>query len=102
MELARNFEIASSCRSVTLGSIEPDQQYPVVHAERINTRYDQSVLLAILDSPATTVKLFLPKRDGDVSDEVLEVVNCKRVVLYLIYKGKCPKTNSYILELKRQ
>jgi hypothetical protein len=29
----------------SLGSLEPDQQYPIVYAERINTRYGQSVLL---------------------------------------------------------
>jgi hypothetical protein len=91
MELDRKFEIATSCRSVTLGSLEPDQQYPIVHAERINTRYGQSVLLAILDSPTTSIKVFMPKRYGDVvSEEDLRVINSKRMILYLIYKGTCP------------
>ena len=39
MELDRKFEIATSCRSVSLGSLEPDQRYPFVQSERINTRY---------------------------------------------------------------
>ena len=47
MELDRKFEIATSCQSVSLGSLEPDQRFPIVHAERINTRYGQSVLLAV-------------------------------------------------------
>ena len=55
MELDHKFEIAMSCRSLLLGSLEPDQCYPIVHAERINTRYGQSVLLAILDSPTNSV-----------------------------------------------
>ena len=76
MELDRKFEIATSCRSVSLRSLEPDQQYPIVHAERINMRYGQSVLLAILYSPTTSVKVFLPRRYGDVvSDEDLQVIN---------------------------
>jgi len=58
MELDRKFEIAKPYRSVSLGSLEPDQQYPIVHAERLNTRYGLSVLLAILDSPTTSVKVF--------------------------------------------
>ena len=58
MELDRKFEIATLCRSVVLGSLVPDQQYPIVHAGRINTRYFQSVLLAVLDSPNTSVKFF--------------------------------------------
>ena len=37
-----------------------------------------------------------------VSDEDLEAINTQRVALLLIYKGTCPRSNSYILELKRQ
>jgi len=55
MDLDRKFEIATSCRSVSLGSLEPDRPCPIVHAERINTRYGQSVLVAILDSQTTSV-----------------------------------------------
>ena len=103
MELDRKFQIATSRRSVTLGSLVPDQQYPIVHEERMNTRYGQSVLFAILDSPTTSVKVFLPRRNSDVfSDEDLQTINSQRVVLYLIHKVTCPKSNSYILELKRQ
>ena len=92
MELDRKFKIATSFRSVSLGSLEHDQQYPIVHAERINTRYRQSVLLAILDPPTTSVKVFLLTWYGDVaSDEDLQVINSKHVALYLIYKGTCPK-----------
>ena len=45
MEFDRKFEIAISC-SVSLGSLESDRAYPIVHAESINTRYGQSVLVA--------------------------------------------------------
>jgi len=58
MELYRKFEIATSCRSVSLGLLEPDQQYLIFYEKRINTGYGQSVLLAILDMPATSVKVF--------------------------------------------
>ena len=93
MEHDRKFEIATSCRSVYLGSLEPDQKYPIVHAERINTRYGQSVLLAMLDT-TTTVKISLPKRYGDVvADEDLKVINSNRLALYPIYKRTCPKSN---------
>ena len=76
MELDRKFEIATSCRSVSLGSLEPDRLYPIVHAERINTRYGQSVLVAIMDSPSSSVKFFLPRRYGDVVfDQDMEAIN---------------------------
>ena len=62
MELDSKFEIATSYRSVSLCSLEPDEQYPIAHAERINTRYWQSVLSAFLDVPTKSVKFFLQKR----------------------------------------
>ena len=64
MGLDCKFEIAMSCRSVLLRSLEPDQQYPIVHAKHINTRYGQSVLLAILQSPTTSGRSFY--RNGTV------------------------------------
>ena len=70
MELDRKFEADMLCRSVSLGSLEPNQQYPIDHAERINSLYGQSVLLGILDSPTSSVKIFLPKRYGDDVSEV--------------------------------
>ena len=103
MELDRKFQMATACRSLTIGSLRPDQQYPVVHAERVNTRYGPSVLLAILENSASSVKVFLPRRYGEVvSDEDIEDINSGRVLLYLVYKGTCPKSNSYVLELQRQ
>ena len=103
MELERKFEIATSCRSVSLGSLEHDREYPIVHAERINTCYGRSVLVAIMDSPTSSAKIFLPRRYGDVvSEEELEAINSQRVALLLIYKGTCPRSNSYILEFKRR
>jgi hypothetical protein len=72
MKFDRKFKMATSCRLVTLGSLQPDQKYSIIHAECINTRYGKSVLLAILDSSTTSVKVFLPKRYGDgVSEEDL-------------------------------
>ena len=103
MKLDRKFEIPTSYRSVSLGSLEPDRAYPIVHAERKNTRYGHSVLVAIMDSPSSSVKVFLPKRYGDVvSDEDLEDINAQRVALLLIYKRTCLRPNSYILDLKGQ
>ena len=103
MEIDRKFDIAPSCRSVSLGSLEPDHQYPTLYDERINTRYGHSVLLGILDSPTSSVKVFRPRRYGDViSDEDLQAINSKRVAVCLIYNGTCPRSNSYTLEQKRQ
>ena len=56
-----------------------------------------------MDSPTSYVKVFLLRPFGDVvSDEDLEAINTQRVALLLAYKGTCARSNSYILELKRQ
>ena len=95
MEFDRKFEIATSCRSVSLGSLEPDGAYPIVHAEGINTRYGQGVLVVITDSPTSFVKDFLPRSYDDVvSEEDLEAISSQLVALLLIYKGTCPRSNS--------
>ena len=98
MELDRKFQMAMTCGSVTIGSLHPDRQYFIVHAERVYKRYGQSVLFVILDSPTTTVKMFLSKCYYDVvSEEDIEDINSKRVLLYRIYKETCVKSKSYIL-----
>ena len=82
--------------------LEPDRAYPI-RAECINTRYGQSVLVGIMDSPTSSVEVFLTRRYGDVvSDEDLEAINTQRVALLLVYKETCARSNSHILELKRQ
>ena len=103
MEPDSKFEIATSCSSISLGSLEPERPYPLLHAGRINMRYGQSILFAIMYSPTSSVKGFLPRLYGDlVSEEDLEAINSQRVALLLVYKGTCPRSNSYILELRTQ
>ena len=55
-----------------------------------------------MDSPTSSVKVFIPRRYGDVVSEDLEASDSQRVGLLLIYKGTCPISNLYILELKRR
>ena len=62
-----------------------------------------SVLLPILDSLTSTVKVFLPKRYCDViSDEDIEEINSKRVILYLNYSGTCVNSYLYIMAIQKQ
>ena len=94
MELDRKFEIAMSCRSISLGSLVLERAYPIVHAQRINTRYGLIVLVAIVDTPTSSVKIYLPRRYGNVvSDENLEAINSESVAILLIYKWTCPRSN---------
>jgi hypothetical protein len=100
MELDFKFQM---CNTLTFGSLHPDHQYHFAHSERVNTRYVHSVLIPVLVSPTTSLKLFLPEQYSEVvSVQDIEDTNSKRVLLYLIYKRTSAKSNLYILELQRQ
>jgi hypothetical protein len=70
-------------------------------AEKIQTRYGEAVLLTLIESPQSCVKVFLPKRYGALFTEAdLTSINEKSVALALRYRGTCPTSNSYILEIE--
>jgi hypothetical protein len=59
--------------------------------------------MTIADEPDSTMKVFIPKRYGsEISDVDLEDINSAEVSLFLIYKGMCDKTKSYILAIEKQ
>ena len=46
-------------------------------------------MVGIMDSPTSSVKVFLSRRYRDVmSDEDLEAINTQHVALFLFYKGR--------------
>jgi len=78
MELAKQFEEATSCQSVNICSLETDKKYPIVRAKRITSKFGLTVLLTICDSESTTVQTFLSNRFGAVvSDNDTEEINNK-------------------------
>jgi len=66
LDLSKRFEEATSSTKVFIGSLEINKMYPIVRAERINTKFGSTVLLSIRDSEAQIVQIFLPKRYRDV------------------------------------
>jgi hypothetical protein len=101
MELGKKFKEATLCHSVHVSSLEIERKYPIVHTERVYTKYGPTVLLTIVDSTLRTLKVFMSKRYASkFSDLGIEDINPKQVSLYLIYKGKCVKANSYILAVE--
>ena len=58
-------------------------------AERPGGHHGFANQVAIMDSPTSSVKFFLPRRYGDVvSDGEQKAINSQRVALILIYKGR--------------
>jgi hypothetical protein len=72
----RRFNETTSSRSVTIGSLEKNKEYPALKAERVQTKYGVSTLLTVRESSVNAVCVFLPKRYATVfSDADIDAVN---------------------------
>jgi hypothetical protein len=76
-----------------------DIPYPIESAEKIQTRYGETILLTLKESTQTFVKVFLPKRYGDLfTDDDIKSVNEKSVIYALKYRGTI--SNSFVFEIE--
>jgi len=65
-----------TCVNVHVSSLTVDRKYPIVKAERVRTRYGETILLSIRDSAQQLFKVFLPKRYATVfKDEDITAIN---------------------------
>jgi hypothetical protein len=100
MELIARFDNAVSYRTVKIPSLEIGRRYEIMLAERVTTRYGPSVLLTITLGTSDSVRVFLPTRYTNViTDDDITAINTRQVLLYLVYKGACKNTHSYMLQL---
>ena len=85
-----------------ISEMEVDMKYLIEHADRIKMQFGVTVLLSIRDTASDRLhKVFLPQRYGAAfKDEDLQAINEGTVDLWLVSKGKCPKTNAYQLAVE--
>ena len=101
MDIKTRFQAATSCTFVKIAALEVERKYPIIRAERVETKFGPAVLLTILDAPIKSIKVFLPKRYlAAMADEDIDDINSERVSLKLIYKVTCVQTRSYILTIE--
>ena len=108
MALSQRFSYVS-CDFVNISNLKVDQSHPIVKAERVKTRYGETVLLSIRDpqnlsvrylSPAL-LKVFLSKRYATViTDADITSINDELVRWNLISKGVGERTNTYVLAIE--
>ena len=79
-----------------------DMKYPIEHADRIKTRFGDTVLLSIRNTASDRLhKVFFPQQYGAAfKDEDLQAINEGTVKMWLVSKGKCPKTNACQLAIE--
>jgi len=92
----------SACEQIKIGALKQNVLYAIERAERVQTKYGETVLATLrAESPQTFLKVFLPRRYGVLfSDEELQRINEKTLSLSLKYLGTNTTTNSYILEIE--
>jgi len=101
MALAQRFnEVTTDITHIS--ELDVNMKYPIEQADRITTRFGDTVLLSIRDTAADRLhKVFLPQRYGAAfKDEDIQSINEGTVDLWLVSKGKCPKTNAYQLAVE--
>jgi hypothetical protein len=99
MDLVEKFKMVSSCQTVKISSLTKDKPYLIEHVERIQTRYGEAILLTLRESPASFVKIFLPKRYGvQFSEDNISSINERSFTLSNI--RPLALIRSYILELE--
>jgi hypothetical protein len=82
--------------------LEVNRKYPIERADRVTTRFGDSMLLSIRDVATDQMcKVFLPQRYTAVfkDDDVL-AINDGFAVWNLISKGKSPGSNAYQLAIE--
>jgi hypothetical protein len=85
---------------VNIGTLLKDIPFPLLRAERLQTRYGTTVLLTHRESVERCVKVLLPKRFTQVfTDDEIVGINDGRVTVNLIYHGQCEQTSAYQLSL---
>jgi hypothetical protein len=103
MDLIRRFDNAVLYKTVKILSLEIGRRYEILSAERVTTRYGPSVLLTITlgtSSSADSVPSVSTTRYTNViTDDDITAINMRQVLLYLVYKGTCTTTHSYMLQL---
>jgi hypothetical protein len=75
--------------------LEKDKPYPIMRAERFQTKYGMSILLTVKAFSSDAVRELLPKRVTLVfSDADIDQINNERIRVNLIYHGTCDKTSA--------
>jgi hypothetical protein len=101
MDLRKKFQEVGSCNTIAVNKLEVDKKYPIEHARRVYTRFGPTILLTIKDSVLRPLKVFLPRRYGDVfSDADADDINSAKVQFHLIYKRQCAERTSFKLEIE--
>jgi hypothetical protein len=103
MDLSKRFaEATTSSQTVSVGSLDVGNEYPILYAKRMTSKYGSTVLLTLqTSSDSDPVLTLLPKRYADVvSDDDIMKIRDNDVSLHLVFKGVCETTKAFVLAIE--
>jgi len=87
-----------------ISELDVYRKYPVERADRLTTRFGETIIVSIWDRDTPDqpqYKVFLRQRYPIAfKDEDIQAINDGAAVLYLVSKGRCPKSNAYQLSIE--
>ena len=91
-----------TCDIAHISSMEENRKYPIEHADRVTTRFGETILLSIrVVAVDRLCKVFLPQRYTAVfKDDNVLAINDGFAVWHLVLKGRCPNSNTYQLAVE--
>ena len=101
MSLTQNFKDAVSGAAVNAAVLYTDTRYPVLHCDRVDTKYGLSVRLTLReDAEDNVIRVFPPRHYGAaITDEDMAAINNFTIQYYLTYKGKIAISNRPLLQM---
>jgi hypothetical protein len=101
MALTQKFKTAVSGAGVKVTALYTGTRCPVLHCERVDTKYVESVHLIPREDAEDNVKrVFLPRQYGAaISDEAMAAINNHTIQYYFSYKGKSATSNRPMLQI---
>ena len=101
MALSKKFKESESGRAVNVTALYTGTRYPVLHCERMETKYGEVVRLTLREEAHDIIiRVFLPLRYGaTIMDEDVAAINDQKIQYYLSYKGKSAASNIPMLQI---
>jgi hypothetical protein len=101
MELQKKFQLVTSTRLVSATSLVVNRRYPILRAQRAETRYGPTVILALQETNLSQIKICLPKRYADtLRDDEINFIDSGTEALDLVSKGSSEASDSLVLALE--
>ena len=100
MSLSQRFRDAVAGVTFNITALRIGTLYPVLHWDRVGTKYGDAVRLTLHEEDDNIVRVFLPRHYGSaISEEDVAAINTQRHNYVLTYKGNSTATGRPVLQI---